>query len=181
VKNNIYIQDNFFEDNFFKKLQEEVVRLEFKSRYKYISETQKEQSPLQTKYQRTYHHVQLPLDSPVVEQTIYNIKEFFNYSISNIESNFLLSFPNTPPFPHQDALCTHNCLIYLVGDSLTNNGTGFFEKQGEDLNLHTHIGFKQNRAIFFDSKLWHSHLQFAGNATPRYVMANFIDVGLDEK
>ena len=62
-----------------------------------------------------------------------------------------------------------------MGDKLINNGTGFYEKLNDEYQLHTHIGFKENRAIFFDSTKWHSPLQFAGNSTPRYVMANFMD------
>ena len=57
-----------------------------------------------------------------------------------------------------------------------NNGTGFYEKEKEGLTLHTHIGFKENRAIFFDSTIYHSPLLFAGNSGPRYAMANWIGV-----
>ena len=98
-----------------------------------------------------------------------------------MNSHYLLSFPNTPAIPHND-ISVYNCLIYLIGDKLVNNGTGFYEEsdsEGDnnlntDYNLHTHIGFKENRAIFFDAKIWHSPLQFAEPASPRYIMANFI-------
>ena len=92
--------------------------------------------------------------------------------MKKINSNYFLSFPNTPAIPHEDG-GEYNCLIYIVGDKLINNGTGFYEKLNNKYHLHTHIGFKENRAIFFNSQIDHSSLQFAGNSTPRYVMANF--------
>jgi len=90
-----------------------------------------------------------------------------------MESFYFLSFPNTPAIPHQDH-ADFNCLIYLLGNPLINNGTGFYIDQGEEQILNSHVGFKENRALFFDAKIYHSPLQFAGNSTPRYIMANFI-------
>ena len=166
VQDNIYIQDNFFEKKFFKRLQEEVLTLEFKSRYKDLSG-----EAFNNIYQRNYHHVYLSEDAPVVLEVIKNIKKHFNYSFKKINANYLLSFPNTPAIPHEDEV-DFNCLIYLIGDKLINNGTGFYEKNNEECSLHTHIGFKENRSVFFDAKIWHSPLQFAGDSTPRYIMAN---------
>ena len=62
----------------------------------------------------------------------------------------------------------------MLGDTKINNGTGFYEQEDDKFSLHTHIGFKENRAIIFTSSIWHSPLQFAGESTPRYVLANFI-------
>lgn len=112
----------------------------------------------------------------VYGEVVKKIKKFSNFSVKQMTSSYFLSFPNTPAIPHADP-GLYNCLIYLVGDKLVNNGTGFYEKIDDkgNFSLHTHIGFKENRAIFFDSSIGHSPLQFAGNSTPRYVMANFID------
>ena len=171
MKNNINVQDNFFSSKFLHTLQNELVSLEFKSRYRdrltEFGET--------NVYQRNYHQVTLNKDAPVVQELIKKIKLHFNFSsIKNIESFYFLSFPNTPAIPHYDK-SDFNCLIYLLGDPLMNNGTGFYIGQGKEKILNSHIGFKENRAIFFDSKIYHSPLQFAGNSSPRYVMANFID------
>ena len=94
-------------------------------------------------------------------------------TVIGMKSNYFLSFPNTPAIPHDDD-GLFNCLIYLLGDTKINNGTGFYELNKDKLSLHTHIGFKENRAIFFSSSIWHSPLQFAGDSSPRYVLANFI-------
>ena len=168
----IFVQDDFFEHNFLKKIQQELVTTEFKSRYNDLSINDKKSlSP----YQRTYHHVDLAQNTKVVQEVKVKIKDYFNIgNIQKMLSYYFLSFQNTPPIPHQDT-GLYNCLIYLLGDTLINNGTGFYEKKGDEHILHTHIGFKENRAIFFSSKICHSPLQFAGGSTPRYVMANFIN------
>jgi len=172
--NNIFVQDDFFDKDFFTTLQKEVVLQDFTSRY--LDEKKKHgiTSPINP-YQRFYHNVPLSTKSKVVLEVKKNIKKYFKTTVQMEEgqSFYFLSFPNTPPSPHYDP-GLFNCLIYLVGDKLINNGTGFYEKVKGELVLHTHIGFKENRAIFFDSHIYHSSLQFAGNSSPRYVMANFI-------
>ena len=170
-RNNINIQDNFFDPPFLHTLQKELLVLEFKSRY-HDRSTDGETNV----YQRNYHQVKLNKNAPVVQELIKKMKIHFNFSsIKEIYSFYFLSFPNAPAIPHNDPF-NFNCLIYLLGDPLMNNGTGFYiDGPGEEKILNSHIGFKENRAIFFDSKIYHSPLQFAGNSTPRYVMANFID------
>ena len=44
-------------------------------------------------------------------------------------------------------------------------------------NLNTHVGFKENRALIFDSKISHASTQFEKNCGSRYVMANFFKNG----
>jgi len=167
-KKSIYVQDNFFNEEIFKTMQKEIISLEFISRYNDISKGENNYGD----HQRTYHHVELHSDAKIVLEVKKNIKKYFNYTVKKIKSNYFLSFPNTPAIPHEDD-SEYNCLIYILGDKLINNGTGFYEKLNNKYHLNTHIGFKENRAIFFNSKIGHSSLQFAGNSTPRYVMANF--------
>ena len=171
MKNNIYVQDNFFDSKFLQTLQKKLVTLEFESRYH-----AELRGPLSHVYKRNYHQVKLHKNAPVVLELIKLIKLHFNFSsIKEIGSFYFLSFPNTPAIPHRDT-SDFNCLIYLLGDPLMNNGTGFYiDGPGEEKILNSHIGFKENRAIFFDSKIYHSPLQFAGNSSPRYIMANFIN------
>ena len=168
----IFVQDNFFEEDFLKNIQKEIVTMPFSSRYNDIATKNKKNLNMG---QRTYHQVELLQNSLVVSKVKDKIKQHFNVGgIQEMLSYYFLSFPNTNPIPHEDK-SVYNCLIYLLGDTLINNGTGFYEKNQNEYVLHTHIGFKENRAIFFSSSIWHSPLQFAGNSTPRYIMANFID------
>tara|TARA_Y100000593_G_scaffold91816_1_gene181649 strand:- start:809 stop:1315 length:507 start_codon:yes stop_codon:yes gene_type:complete len=168
MKNHIYIQDNFFDSKFIQTLQKELITLEFKHRFSSFKHI--------NNYDHNYHHVELTEDAPVVQEVTKQLKTHFNFSsIKYMQSSYLLSFPNTPAVPHQDE-SDFNCLIYLLGNPLINNGTGFYIEQEGNQVLNSHVGFKENRAIFFDAKIYHSPLQFAGNSTPRYIMANFIKV-----
>ena len=166
----IFVQDNFFKEYVLKEIQQNVMTSEFKSRYEDTMHDDKQNNNV---YQRNYHHIALPDKSDVSLEVIKNIKKHFNVTVIGMKSNFFLSFPNTPAIPHDDD-GLFNCLIYLLGDTKINNGTGFYELNIDKLSLHTHIGFKENRAIFFSSSIWHSPLQFAGDSSPRYVLANFI-------
>jgi len=166
MKNHIHIQDNFFDSKFIQTLQKELITLEFKHRFSSFKHI--------NNYDHNYHHVELTEDAPVVQEVTKQLKTHFNFSsIKYMQSSYLLSFPNTPAVPHQDE-SDFNCLIYLLGNPLINNGTGFYIEQEGNQVLNSHVGFKENRAIFFDAKIYHSPLQFAGNSTPRYIMANFI-------
>tara|TARA_R110000824_G_scaffold163078_1_gene338866 strand:- start:314 stop:820 length:507 start_codon:yes stop_codon:yes gene_type:complete len=78
---------------------------------------------------------------------------------------------NVEPTVHWDYSkeCSHQVLIYIRGDQDLHKGTGFYVKNGEDYQLNTHIGFRQNRAIFWDSRAHHSPLNFvAKNQTKRF-------------
>ena len=166
MKNHIHIQDNFFDSKFIQTLQKELITLEFKHRFSTFKHI--------NNYDHNYHHVELTEDAPVVQEVTKQLKTHFNFSsIKYMQSSYLLSFPNTPAVPHQDE-SDFNCLIYLLGNPLINNGTGFYIEQEGNQVLNSHVGFKENRALFFDAKIYHSPLQFAGNSTPRYIMANFI-------
>lgn len=58
---------------------------------------------------------------------------------------------------HQDD-SDYNCLVFLKGDFNIWNGTGFYEKTPEAEILSLSVGFKENRAIFFDPKIPHASL-----------------------
>ena len=76
---------------------------------------------------------------------------------------------------HVDTGSDYNFLLYLKGDPLLNNGTGFYTEEG---NLSSHIGFLENRAIFFNgNKIGHTDLQSFGDSTPRYTLNIFYKKG----
>ena len=96
-----------------------------------------------------------------------------NFKIKDIVSHYFLSTTHKEATPHTDPN-EYNCLIYLQGEHFLNSGTGFFDKIDNNYVLNSHIGFKENRAIIFDSKIYHSSLQFNENSGLRYVMVNFL-------
>ena len=63
-----------------------------------------------------------------------------------------------------------NFLLYVKGEPLFNNGTGFL--YGQDLSAH--IGFVENRALFFNgNKIPHNDLQCFGDSSMRYTLNIF--------
>tara|TARA_R100000030_G_scaffold38625_1_gene28924 strand:+ start:154 stop:630 length:477 start_codon:yes stop_codon:yes gene_type:complete len=72
--------------------------------------------------------------------------------------------------PHIDTDSKYNFLCYLKGEELMYNGTGFYNDKG---NLDRYIGFKINRAMFFNSHIHHTDLQALGESSPRYTLGIF--------
>jgi hypothetical protein len=63
-----------------------------------------------------------------------------------------------------------NFLLYVKGEPLLNNGTGFLYSQ----DLSAHIGFVENRALFFNgTKIPHNDLQCFGDSSMRYTLNIF--------
>jgi len=77
------------------------------------------------------------------------------------------------PLFHKDIEngCVANFLLFIKGEPLLNNGTGFMKND----SLSAHIGFVENRAIFFNgAKIMHSDLQSFGDSSPRYTLNMFL-------
>ena len=63
-----------------------------------------------------------------------------------------------------------NFLLFVKGDPLLNNGTGFTHNN----QLSSHIGFVENRALFFNGmKIPHSDLQSFGDSSKRFTLNIF--------
>jgi len=97
-------------------------------------------------------------------------KTFFPVSNLIVDKVFIhLRHNPTEPRPHTDPP-NFSFLFYLKGEPLFNNGTGFYV----DGELGSHIGFKENRAIFFNcGEITHTHLQGFADSSPRYSMNIF--------
>ena len=106
------------------------------------------------------------------------IKKVFNLDFKEVSrpTCYTMVGASDMPRPHDDLEwgCTSQCLIYMKGEELINNGTGFYTKKEDKNILSTHVGFKQNRAILFISTIIHSPLQWAGESSFRYSICNFL-------
>jgi len=131
---------------------------------------------------KRYFSVALPEEHYAVAETIKNLNElgFTNYNVKN-SFYFFSGKDREVTNPHNDVPYNLNCLVYLRGQPLLNSGTGFYDKIGDNYELNSHIGFRENRAIIFDSKIYHTSLQFNKDSGVRYVMANFLNYKPDEK
>jgi len=168
INDRIIIIDNFFEQSILDLIKKDISNLNFTNRSVTVSEEEK------GLYQKIYFDVKLHLKHFAVEEVIKKLNNL-SFNIKNIKSYYFLSTKQKLATPHSDEH-NLNCLIYLKGNYFVNNGTGFYDLIGDEYQLNTHVGFKENRAIIFDSKIFHSSLQFNENCGTRYTMANFIDL-----
>ena len=168
----IFIQDNFFEEDIFKKIKLEIPTVEFTPPPKKIRDKQS-----------TYwFEHKLPMLCEVQKLIYKNIELYFNKKvdinlITDTSCIYTMSNAKDHPRPHRDSFVTHQCLIYIKGDPHLANGTGFYTpdtKNDLKFYLNLNVGFKENRAIFFSSDNWHSSMQWSGESSWRYSIANFM-------
>ena len=168
IDDHIIVKDNFFTKEILNKVQNEISHLNFANR----NTTVNEQS--QNVYQKIYFNVPLYKEHFAVQEVTKNLQNYSSIPIDHFESDYFLSTKHTEPTPHADT-CKINCIVYIKGNELINSGTGFYDKKEKQYVLNLHVGFKENRAIIFDSKIYHASLQFNKNAGSRYIMANFFN------
>ena len=153
--------DNFLDDKTLKDLQNTLTKIEY--------------SESKDKHGRVYgrrhtffgeHHK----SDPVIKL----IKQYF-FPHRNLEpmsvSAHLRENKKEPLFHvDDDKGNVANFLLFVKGEPLLNNGTGFMHNN----QLSSHIGFVENRALFFNgSKIWHSDLQSFGDSSNRYTLNIF--------
>ena len=170
IDDHIIVKDNFFTKEILNKIQNEMSNLNFANR----NTTVNEQS--QNVYQKIYFSVLLNPNHFAVKEVKKNLKKLLNIKTSDSESNYFLSTKHKGATPHFDG-CQINCLVYLKGKELMNSGTAFYkyDKEKNEYIPNLNVGFKENRAIIFDSKIYHASLQFNEDCALRYVMANFFN------
>ena len=166
IKDRIIIIDNFFKQPTLDLIKKDISNLNFSNRNTLINEKAK------NTYQKIYFNVNLDLKHFAVKEVTKKLKDL-SFNIEDISSYYFLSTKHKEATPHND-INNLNCLIYLKGNYLVNSGTGFYDFVENKYELNTHVGFKENRAIIFDSKIFHCSLQFNKNCGTRYAMANFI-------
>jgi hypothetical protein len=86
-------------------------------------------------------------------------EKLYNKKFKEYYTGYTMVARNTQ-FVHTDKSedCTHQLLVYIRGDESLHRGTGFYVEKNGNHELNTHIGFKQNRAIFWESSTHHSPL-----------------------
>ena len=102
------------------------------------------------------------------------IKQYFfpHRNLEPISVSAHLRENNKEPLFHtdDDKGNVANFLLFVKGESLLNNGTGFMHNN----QLSSHIGFVENRALFFNGmKIPHSDLQSFGDSSNRYTLNIF--------
>ena len=143
----IKIIDNFFEDNLFLNIKNHVTtKLIFTPRY---LDDKKE------KNKENYYGSRFILNN---DKNLLNVftkqaEKKFNIKIKKLSEDSGVDLRNLDHFkPHTDAFKI-NVLIMLSGPEAVTNGTVFYTKDQLDI----HVGFRENRAIFFPSNWVHSN------------------------
>ncbi len=168
-KNSLFFKcvDNFLDKDSLESLQKQMLNLSYK--------------PAINKEAHYGYEHHFSLDHFKDDPLLKKIKDtFFQHDdlIPN-EIRAHLRHNKAKPLPHLDnakckCSCCNDCfafLIYVKGDSLLYNGTGFY---GQDKKLCAYIGFEENRALFFNAgRMWHTDLQALGESTPRYSLNIF--------
>lgn len=167
IKDFVIIKDNFFEQEMYQKIINDMLGLNFSNRHTTVGKK------YQNRSQKIYFNVGLDKEYFAVKEVCKILKEM-GFKVEGEEHNYFLSTKHTKMTPHIDP-CGLNCLVYLKGLTMLNSGTGFYEylKEADDYIISRHIGFKENRAIIFDSKIPHASLQFNEVTGTRYIMSNF--------
>lgn len=91
-------------------------------------------------------------------------------NLTTLESSIRMRHNFKKVLPHNDSFADYSFMCYLKGKELMYNGTGFYN---DDKNLDRYVGFKENRVLFFDSKIFHTNLQALGESSPRYTLNIF--------
>ena len=99
-------------------------------------------------------------------------KFFPDKNLKPTDCSFRLRHNAHKVLPHKDDHVNYLFLCYLKGKEITYNGTGFYNDNGA---LDRYIGFKENRALFFDSHIFHTDLQALGESSPRYSLNIFYE------
>ena len=152
--------DNFLDEDTLKSLQENVTKLE----YYEVKNPNGQLYGMRHTFYKSIH------SDPLLKL----IKQYF-FPHRNLEpmsvSAHLRENKKEPLFHvDDDKGNVANFLLFVKGEPLLNNGTGFMHNN----QLSSHIGFVENRAVFFNgSKIWHSDLQSFGDSSNRYTLNIF--------
>jgi len=167
IKDAFIVKDNFFDKKTYDQILLDISQCSFSNRNTLIKKEH------QNDYQKIYFSVPLDHNHFAVKETI-NILKNMGFNLKCYEHNYFLSTKHEESTPHADWNSHVNCLVYLKGKHLVNSGTAFWDEVGDNQVLNSHVGFKENRAIIFDSTIIHCSLQFSENCGTRYAMSNFL-------
>ena len=152
--------DDFLEDDTLKSLQDTVTKL----KYYEVKNPEGQIYGMRHTFDTSIHN------DPLIKL----IKQYFfpHRNLEPIAVSAHLRENNKEPLFHtdDDKGNVANFLLFVKGESLLNNGTGFMH----DNKLSSHIGFVENRALFFNGmKIPHSDLQSFGDSSNRYTLNIF--------
>ena len=165
----INIKDNFFKKNLFEKIKNNLNNLKWEALGNFLNENSYKKHPWFTS----------PLEDDEIKNAIKeNVSKYFRKKIISFNLiNYSMVTKIKEPLPHNDFKENQNyqILIYLKGTPKLTNGTGFYVKENDNQYiLNTHVGFFENRAIFFKTNVFHSPLTWDENSSARFSIICFL-------
>ena len=151
-KFNIKIKDDFLKNSKFKDLYDKVPF------YNYSH------SSNSIKYENHIWY-SAPAPDDVTEDLRKQCEKEFNLKLKVRFCSFTM-LATVEPIVHCDYSeneCSHQVIVYLRGNENLNKGTGFYTTKDGSSELNTHVGFKQNRAIFWNAEVYHSPLNWSAD------------------
>tara|TARA_R100001086_G_C11671430_1_gene213029 strand:- start:18 stop:527 length:510 start_codon:yes stop_codon:yes gene_type:complete len=151
-KFDIRIKDDFLEESKFKVLYDKVPFYNYQAGGNYI---------------KNVNHIWYSIEAPedVTKYLKEECEKQFNIKLKTYFCNFTM-LATVTPVVHCDygkEKCTHQVIVYLRGNEDLHKGTGFYISKNNNYELNTHVGFKQNRAIFWNSEIYHSPLNWSAD------------------
>ena len=152
--------DDFLEDDTLKSLQDTVTKL----KYYEVKNPEGQIYGMRHTFDTSIHN------DPLIKL----IKQYFfpHRNLEPISVSAHLRENKDEPLFHtdDDKGNVANFLLFVKGEPLLNNGTGFMHNN----QLSSHIGFVENRALFFNGmKIPHSDLQSFGDSSNRSTLNIF--------
>jgi hypothetical protein len=146
----IYVLDNFLENHFFEFLKNFSKSSEVKYSPKYFAGVSEKTD------KNTYGFRQnIYLDDKICIYIKNRCLEKFKYKILELSECGLDKRKLTQFKPHTDEKGgIMNLYLQIEGQTKLNHGIGFYT----DNNLDIHVGFKENRAVLFNSNIYHTPL-----------------------
>ena len=150
----IIIKDNFIEKNLFEELKNKIPYLKYNGLGNYL------------KNEKGSH---VWFSAPVENKIENIIKEKCEKTLNKKFKVPLCCYTmlgSHEPLVHSDnSRADYQAIIYIKGDTNLNKGTGFyvFNKETNSHELNTHVGFYENRAIIWDSNIFHSPMNWSSD------------------
>jgi len=157
VKNTLMVIEDFFPEKEFKFLQNETSKLKLIPR----------KNEVHGAYGFTSNHLTMEEYKWLFDRIETSIPATKGLKI--IDPSFHYRRNHKKVLPHIDRV-DYIFLCYLKGPELMYNGTGLYN---EDKKLDRYIGFKENRALFFNPRTHHTDLQALGPSSFRWSLNIF--------
>ena len=143
----IIIKDNFFNENILKRLQNTLPTLSYSAQYNAIE---------------NLNHIwfSCPADEDITDITKDKCEKICNKKFKIRFCSYTM-LATVEPIVHRDLgkETDHQIIIYIKGNTDLHKGTRFYLNN----ELNTHIGFNENRAVFWHSNTMHSPLNWAAD------------------